>query len=400
MKNNFDVVIDRRHNKYSYSTKWCDAPFISGFLNADINDDTIALYTADMDFKSPQPIIDAMHGVAEHGIYGYSLNYKSDYNDAIISWFKRRMNWTILPEEITYIDGTVKALREIILAFTNPGDGVIIQRPIYGPFTSVINMTGRTLVNNQMISEDGYYTIDFKDLEEKAKDPNNKLILLCNPHNPVGRIWREDELKEISRICLENDVLIATDEIHGDLIRKEETFIPMATLVDNSNLITCTAVNKTFNLAGLHCTNVVIKNKELRDKFNAQAGMNMPTPFAIAALVAAYSEEGSEIWLEELKEYLDGNIDFAINFLKENMPKVKVRRPEGTYVLWMDFRDYGISADEIHDRIYRKANVLLEWGAMFDPDNGDGFERICLPSPRSIIKEAFERIAKAFEDLN
>jgi len=397
MKYNFDEIIDRRHGAYSYSMKWSTSPEIGQMLGVEkIEEDSIAAFTADMDFCCAQPIIEALHGVAEHGIFGYSgLDTAPEYYDAVIGWFKRRRGWEIKPEEITYVDGTVKALRQVVLAFTQPGDGVIIQRPVYGPFSFVINETGRKLVNNHLIEEEGgYYTIDFKDLKEKAKDPNNKLLILCNPHNPVGRIWNSQEMLEISKICLENDILIATDEIHGDLIRRDAVFHPMATVVPNDNLITCTAVNKTFNLAGLHCTNVVIQNQKLRDMFRKSLGHVMPTPFTIAAVIAAYNE--GEEWLEQLIDYLDDTIDWVISFLAAKMPKVKCRRPDGTYIMWMDFREYGFPAEEIHDKIYNKARVLLEGGSMFDPEGGRGFERICVPSPRAVIMEALERIAAQF----
>ena len=399
MKYDFDEVIDRRHDPSSYSIKWAKDPKIGKMLGADtINDDTIAIFTADMDFRCAPPIIDALRGVVDHGIFGYSAAPEPDYSDAVIDWFKRRENWEIKPEELIYVNGTVEAMKQIILALTEPGDGVIIQRPVYGPFSSTIEGTGRTIVNNQLISDDeGYYTMDFEDLEQKCKDPDNKLLMLCSPHNPVGRIWTDAELAELARICRENDVIIAADEIHGDLIRRGLEFHPIATLADNVNIITATAANKTFNLAGLHCTNLVIKNPELREKMKKSLGHVGQTPFGIAATMAAYND--GEEWLEELKEYLDGNIDWIMNFLKERMPKVKCRRPEGTYILWMDFRGYGLSAEKIHDRIYNKANVLLEGGTMFDPVEGAGFERVCVPSPRSVIQEAFERIAREFEGL-
>ena len=399
MKYDFDEVIDRRHDPSSYSIKWAKDPKIGKMLGADtINDDTIAIFTADMDFRCAPPIIDALRGVVDHGIFGYSAAPEPDYSDAVIDWFKRRENWEIKPEELIYVNGTVEAMKQIILALTEPGDGVIIQRPVYGPFSSTIEGTGRTIVNNQLISDDeGYYTMDFEDLEQKCKDPDNKLLMLCSPHNPVGRIWTDAELAELARICRENDVIIAADEIHGDLIRRGLEFHPIATLADNVNIITATAANKTFNLAGLHCTNLVIKNPELREKMKKSLGHVGQTPFGIAATMAAYND--GEEWLEELKEYLDGNIDWIMNFLKERMPKVKCRRPEGTYILRMDFRGYGLSAEEIHDRIYNKANVLLEGGTMFDPVEGAGFERVCVPSPRSVIQEAFERIAREFEGL-
>lgn len=398
MKYNFDEIIDRKDGAYSYSMKCSHSPLIANML--DINgftDRTIPVFTADMDFKCAQPIIDALTGVAQHGIYGYSL-FPQEYYDAIISWFERRHNWDIKQEEIVYVDGTVEAMKEVIKIFTDEGDGVIIQRPVYGPFTSSIEQANRVVVNNQMIeNEGGYYTMDFADLEEKAKDPKNKLLLLCNPHNPVGRIWTDEELIELARICRENDVLIFADEIHGDLIRKGASFTPIAKLADTDNIITATAVNKTFNLAGLHCTNLVISNEEVRNKFKAGFGLNLPSPFTIAAVIAAYNE--GEEWLDQLIDYLDDNIDWVLNFLEKRMPKVKCRRPDGTYIMWMDFREYGLTAEEIHDKIYNKAEVLLEGGLMFDPDTGGGFERICVPSPRSVLEEAFERIAKEFEGI-
>lgn len=396
MKYNFDEIIDRKNAKYSYSMKCGTSPLIANMLNIDgFTDRTIPVFTADMDFKCAQPIIDAVSGVAQHGIYGYSIT-PPEYFEAVISWFDRRHDWEIKKDEIVYVDGTVEAMKQVIRIFTNEGDGVIIQRPVYGPFTSSIQGAHRVVVNNQMIEhEDGYYTIDFKDLEDKAKDPNNKLLLLCNPHNPVGRIWTDEELIELARICRENDVLIFADEIHGDLIRRGATFTPVSKIADPVNIITATAVNKTFNLAGLHCTNLVIQNEQLRTKFKTEFGLLLPSPFTIAAVIAAYNE--GEEWLEQLLDYLDDNIDWVLDFLEKRMPKVKCRRPDGTYIMWMDFRDYGLSAEEIHDRIYKKAEVLLEGGLMFDPDLGGGFERICVPSPRSVLEEAFERIASQFE---
>lgn len=394
MNYNFDEIIDRRHDPYSYSFKWSTSPQVAAMLGVDkIEQDSISLFTADMDFRCAQPIIDALRCVADHGIYGYSVQWTTGaYNEAVIRWFKRRHNWEIKPEEIVYIPGTVEAIKQIIYAFTEPGDGVIIQRPVYEPFSSSIKSTRRTIVNNPLIEgEGGYYTMDFEDLEQKARDPRNKLLLFCSPHNPVGRIWTEAELQELSRICLENNVIIAADEIHGDLIRRGAQFLPLARAAESSNLVTCTAVNKTFNLAGLHCTNLVIPNADLRNRLLASLGIVLPSPFTIAAVIAAY-DQGEE-WLEQLLDYLDGNIDWVLGFLAERMPKVKCRRPEGTYILWLDFREYGLSPAEIHDRIYRKAKVLLEGGQMFDPDRGGGFERMCVSSPRALIQQALNRIA-------
>ncbi len=400
MRYDFDEIIDRRHDTYSYSVKWATHPFVAGMLGVDkIDDDSIALFTADMDFRCAKPILDAMCCLVDHGIFGYSSQlFVPDYYAAVVNWFRRRRNWDIRPEEIIYVNGTVEAIKQTILAVTEPGDGVIIQRPVYGLFSTIIDFTGRRIVDNPLIEgEGGYYTMDFEDLAEKARDPRTRLLLLCHPHNPVGRIWTDEELLELSRICRENDVIIAADEIHGDLVRRGAEFHPMAAVADPSNLVVCTAVNKTFNLAGLHCTNVVIPNAGLRRRFQDSLGLVLPSPFSIAAVIAAYNE--GEEWLEQLLDYLDGNIDWVLAFLAGRMPRVKCRRPDGTYIMWLDFRAYGLTPEEIRDRIYNKANVLLEGGRMFDPDRGAGFERVCVPSPRSLLREAFERIAAQFEGM-
>ncbi len=396
MKYNFDEVIDR---KGTSSLKWDLGDFLIDIgLTEQFNEDSLPLFTADMDIAAPPCVVEAMHKVADRRIYGYSYP-KSDYYEAIIGWFKRRHDWTIKEEEITFCPGTVYALGLAIRAYTNPGDGVIIQRPVYTPFTSTIEENKRVVANSQMlVNDEGYYVADLKGFEEEAKKPENKLFILCNPHNPSGRIFSNEDLKAMAKICKENNVIIVADEIHGDLIRKDAVFTPIAKIAeDTDHIVTCTAINKTFNVAGLHATNIVITNPELREKFRKELGMVLPTPFTIEAVKAAYNE--GEEWLEELKEYFDGTIDWVMDYCKENLPKMKCVRPEGTYIFWMDFSGYGLSRDEIRKKIYIDANVILEEGTMFDPDHGQGFERICLSSPRSMVQEAFRRIAKEFKGL-
>nr|WP_295973363.1 MalY/PatB family protein [uncultured Bacillus sp.] len=396
MKYNFDDIINRR-NTYSY--KWDGGELIvkSGLTNR-YDEETLPLFTADMDLPVPQPVIDALHKTVDHRIFGYSL-FPDEYFAAIQHWFLRRHNWEIKREEIIYCPGTVYATRAAIQAFTEPGDGVIIQRPVYPPFTREITSSGRRVVNNALKYDgEGYYVIDFEDFEEKARNEKTKLFILCNPHNPTGRIFNRDELKRLSDICARNNVIIVADEIHGDLIRKDQIFIPIAKIADNTDhIITFTATNKTFNLAGLYCTNAIITNPNLRDTFSQAIDMKSVSPFSISALIAAYNE--GENWLEQLKDYLDGTMEWVVQFLEEEMPKVKVKIPEGTYVMWMDFREYGLDPKEVHDRIYNKANVLLQDGVMFGRE-GLHHQRICIPSPRPLIKEAFERIAREFKDVH
>lgn len=396
MKYNFDESVNRRG---TYSLKWDGGDMIKAVGFTDRYDEaTIPLFTADMDLPVAQPLVDALHKTVDHRIFGYSV-FPEEYYKAIQSWFLKRHDWKIDKEQIVYSPGTVHALNIGVKAFTNPGNGIIIQRPVYPPFTGAIEGNGRVVVNNALKSDgNGYYSIDFEDFENKAKDENTKMFILCHPHNPAGRVFTEEELKKMAAICHRHDVVIVADEIHGDLVRKNQKFVPMVKAAEQTgHIITCTAINKTFNTAGLHCTNVIIADPDLRATYATEMGMQLASPFAISALIAVYNE--GEDWLEQVKEYIDGTMDFVKEFLAEHMPEVKVHIPEGTYVLWLDFSGYNISDKDIHDRIYNKANVLLEDGKMFG-EEGEFFQRICIPSPRPLIKEALERIAKEFEDLS
>lgn len=395
MKYNFDEVVNRRG---TFSAKWDGGELIKAWgLTERYDDETIPLFTADMDLPVPQPLIEALHKTVDHRIFGYSV-FPDEYYQSIQHWFKKRHDWDIKKEEIVYCPGTVYATNVAVQSFTEPGDGVIIQRPVYPPFTRAIESNDRVVRNNALkCDEEGYYTIDFEDFEAKAQEEKTKMFILCNPHNPTGRVFKKEDLQKLNDICVKNNVLIVADEIHGDIIRCDQTFTPIAMVAENTDhIITFTAINKTFNLAGLHCTNVIISNPDLRKKFSDSIGMSSASPFTISALISVYND--GEDWLEQLKVYVDGTMDWVKNFLSEQMPKVKVRIPEGTYVMWMDFSGYGLSAKEVHDRIYNKANVLLEDGVMFGKE-GLPYQRICIPSPRPIIKEAFERMAREFEDI-
>ena len=393
MKYNFDEIVDR---KGTHSMKWEAGEFLKAFgLTERFDEDTISLFVADMDFPVPEPIIRAMHERVDRRIFGYShFGTSPDYVEAIQGWFRRRHDWLISEESIVYSSGTVSALHNMVKAYTEPGDGIMIQRPVYFPFTAVIENNNRVVVNNALINDEGYYTIDFDDFEAKAKAPSTKMFILCNPHNPVGRVFTAEELTKMAEICIENDVIFVGDEIHGDLIRPDQTHHPILTLVDDPLILSCTAINKTFNTAGLHCSNIIINDQEMRDKFKAVQGFTSPTPFAIVALIAAYNE--GEDWLQQVNAYIDDNLKFLDTFLKENMPQVKYVIPEGTYIGWLDFRGYGLTPKEVHDRIYNQANVVLEDGEIFGPE-GEGFQRICVPTPRPLFKQALERIAAQFQ---
>ncbi len=391
MKFNFDEIVER---KGTYSLKWDAGDLLkAGGLAHDFNADTLPVFIADMDFACPPCIVDALHKAVDKRIYGYTSETSlPHYANAVMHWFKTRFDWQFKKEDIIYVDGTVEALKFAIRAYSEKGDGIMITRPVYGPFTSAIEGEKRIVVNSNLINTNGYYTMDFEDIAKKAREQNVKMFILCSPHNPVGRVWEKQELLKLVEICEENNIILISDEVHCDLIRKGEKHYPISTIAKNKkNIVTLTAINKTFNTAGLKCTNAIIEDEQLRNKFQNVIDHLMPSPFAIAALVAGYTD--GEQWLSELNDYLDANIDFAIEFIEKHMPKVKVYRPQGTYVLWMDMRAYNMSEQELFKRIYADANLILESGTIFDADGGEGFQRICLSAPKATVQKALERMA-------
>lgn len=405
----FDRPIDRRHDARSYSQKWSCSEALAKRLGVkEITDNHIALFTADMDLRCAQPILDALHATVDHGIFGYStLDGCSAYADAIHGWFERHDRWDVDCDLMSLSAGTVKALDVCVQAFTKPGDGIIIQRPVYPPFMHVVEDNDRMILNNQLIRHtakdpegDLYYSIDFDNLEELAARPEAKMFILCNPHNPVGRVWSVEELERMAQICMKHDVLIVADEIHGDLACEGITMHHMAQVAPEARVITCTAVNKTFNLAGLAATNVFFSNAQDKACFEETRGFVEPNPFAISAVIAAYNE--GDDWYEQVKAYIEANFDTVIAYFADHLPDVGVRRPEGTYILWFDFearcRKLGIDGAELHRRIYDDAQVLLQDGSNFDPDGGEFFQRMCVPTPRTMLLDACERIARVLAE--
>jgi cystathionine beta-lyase len=386
MEYNFDNVIDR-HN--TNSAKWDGG-----------NADLLPMWVADMDFEVPQPVKDAIAKRAEHGIFGYSLPRKS-YYEAIISWEKRRHGWAIEKEWITFSPGIVPAVHMLIRALAQPGDKVIVQTPVYYPFFNAILNNGCQIKKNSLKLPEKKYVMDFEDLERKVKDPRAKLLILCSPHNPVGRVWRREELVRLGELCLQHDVTVISDEIHCDLIFKGHKHLPFAALDERfaQNSMTCIAPSKTFNLAGLQTSAVIIPNARIRDRFTnvlASGGLKMPNPFGIAALEAAYNQ--GEPWLEQLMVYLSGNVDFLMRFVEERLPMVEVIKPEGTYLVWMDFRKLGLDPDALEGLMLKKARVWLDEGYIFGQE-GQGFERINVACPRSVLNQGLQRIETAVNSL-
>lgn len=395
-KYNFDKVVDRIDTD---SVKW---DFRTN-CSPKAQKDGLPLWIADMDFECADPIIKALHHRVDHKIFGYSSNNSDKYFDAFCNWYKRRFDWDIDRKSVVFSPGVVPAIALLVRVLTKPSEGVIIQKPVYYPFTNKIENNDRKVINNSLIYEYGTYKMDYEDLDKKASDPNNKVLILCSPHNPVGRVWSEEELKRVVEICKKHDVWIVADEIHSDLIRKGVKHTPLQLLCSDykDKIVTCVAPSKSFNLAGMQLSNIIINNAELRKRYKheivATGGVSSPNPFAIVSAIAAYNE--SEDWLDELNDYLDKNVEFIKEFLLNNIPKAKLIYPEGTYLVWIDLNAFGLNEIDLEDLMFKKANVLLDEGYIFGKE-GIGFERINAACPRSILKECLERIKKALDSLN
>lgn len=389
MRYNFDEIVDRRNTN---SIKW-------DLLEKVYKDkDILPMWVADMDFKSCDEIINAFKERAEHGVFGYNTIPDSTY-ETIVSWVKDEYNWEIKKEWLVFTPGVVAGFNLGLRILSKEDDEVIIQPPIYPPFFRVINNNKRTLVTNPLIIHNGKYAMDFNDLEKKLKTA--KLLMLCSPHNPVGRVWTKEELEKVAELCLENDVFVISDEIHCDLIYKGHKHINIASLSKNiqDKTITLMAPSKTFNIAGLFTSIAIIPNEEIRKRYEeeiANLEIGHISIFGAVGLEAAYSY-GKE-WLEELLLYLEGNVDYAIDYIEKNIPKIKVIRPEGTYLMWLDCRELALSQEELNKFMIEKAKVLLNDGSTFGKE-GEGFMRLNIGCPRAILEEALKRIEKAVNTL-
>ena len=385
----FDSVIDRKN---TFSLKWDSVENIYG------EKDLLPLWVADMDFPSPKEVTEAIIKRVKHPIYGYTKT-SDDYYNAIINWNKRRYGYEIKKEWIFHSPGVVPAINMLIQCLTEAGDKIIIQEPVYHPFKHGIINNERIPVINELTFEDGFYKMNLEELEELIDD-KTKLLILCNPHNPVGRVWSKNELTALGDICLKHGIIVIADEIHGDLIYKNYKHIPFASISEElANIcITCSAPTKTFNLAGLQCSSIIVKNPDLRKKLTEYLNklhLQGPSTLSIAGVQAAYNY--GEPWLESLLVYLENNVKFTIDFFKENLPSVKVIPPQGTYLLWLDFRGTGLDREEINKKLLKKAKVALNDGYMFG-ELGNGFQRMNIACPRAILKEALSRIASAFQE--
>lgn len=383
MKYNFDKYIDRKNTN---STKWDYNSFFFG------REDVLPMWVADMDFESPPEVREAMLRSVEHGIYGY-FQRSDGYYRSIINWLYKRHRWRIDREWIVSTPGVVTALNIAIITYTSPGDKVLIQTPVYPPFYNVVRNNGRQLVTNSLKEEDGRYTMDFDDLETKMRD-DVKMMILCSPHNPVGRVWNREELEKVCNLCYKYGVLLVSDEIHSDIVYDGYEHRPIATICSEmlDNSITCIAPSKTFNIAGLEESTIIIPNENLRRKFQntiKKIGIGGGNIFGVTALEAAYTY--GEQWLDELLAYLQGNLDYLNDSLKRNKSGVKFYMPEGTYLVWLDFRSTGLLGDELSRFIIDEAKLGLNDGRDFG-EEGNGFMRMNIACPRAILREGIDRL--------
>lgn len=387
MKYNFDEIIPRRHTN---SYKWDSSP----------TDDILPLWVADMDFRTAPAIVEALAKRVNHGIFGYA-SVPGPYYNAIIQWFERRHAWHFEKEWIIYTSGVVPAVSAVIKALTSPGDGVIVQSPVYNCFFSSIRNNGCYIVTNPLIYENHTYRIDFEDLERKTADPNVKLLLLCNPHNPAGRVWTRNELIRIGEICQQNKVTVVSDEIHCELIFPGHTYTPFASISENHlwHSVTCLSPSKAFNLAGLQIANIIVRDETMRKKIDKAININEVcevNPFGIEATIAAYNK--SEEWLIQLLAYLKTNYDYLCNFFQTFLPQLSVTKLEGTYLVWTDCRALHLTSETLQSRLLKEKGLWLNSGTMYGIE-GDGFLRWNIACPQSILRDALMRFRYFVDQL-
>lgn len=397
MKFDFDHPVDRTN---TYTMKYDDELYFRRMApGIRLDKDTIRLMLADMDFQCAPAITAAMHRVADFGTFGYTTaDSAPEYKESIITWYQRRHGLKLERDWIVHSNGALDGVGQAIKAFSEPGDGVILCYPVYSNFTSTVRKLGRKVASCHLLQPAvGEYEMDWEKFRRVCAREENKVFVLCSPSNPVGRVWSREELSQMAEICRENGVVLVSDEIHSDFVRRGVKHIPILEAVkDLSNIIMVSGVNKTFNLMGLHCAYSVIPDEALRRRFRENYETGMPTPFAIAAMTAAYTE--GEEWVDQLNAYLDESLAEAVERIGEKLPKAKAYLPQGTYILWVDFSGYGYSPDILQYIVNHKANVAVQGGLSHDPEEGGAYMRLCLTSPKAVIREAIDRMGEAFAE--
>lgn len=384
---NFDEIIDRTNTnsmKYDF-TRERGKP-----------DGILPLWVADMDFRTPPIVVEALKKSSEHGIFGYT-DVKQAYPDAVKNWFSSRFSWDIEPEWLVKVPGVIYAVATAIRGLTEPGDAILIQQPVYSPFGNKIRVNQRKLVNSAVVCRDGVYHIDFDDFERKIREEQVKMFILCNPHNPVGRVWTQDELERLGDICLAYGVIMVSDEIHADFIYPRSRHRVLADLKPGYRdyAIICTSPSKTFNLAGLQIANIFIANPDLRRAFRQEmerSGYGQVNTMGLIACQAAYT--GGQAWLDELLVYLQGNLDLLRLAVTTRLPGIRLIEPQGTYLAWLDCRELGLSPADLDSLLVSKAGIWLSEGTQFGQE-GAGFQRINIACPRCVLKQALDQLQRA-----
>lgn len=384
---NFDKVINRKNTrclKYDFAER------------RGMPKDVLPLWVADMDFETSSYVEDALVERAKEGIFGYS-EVQTPYFEIVRDWMKKHHDWDVQEKWLIKTPGIVMALAMAVKAYTKPGEGVLLQLPVYYPFSEVIKDNGRNVVSNTLyLGEDNRYHIDFENFERKIIEENIKLFFLCNPHNPVGRVWSKQELTQIGDICVKHGVIVVSDEIHQDFVFKGKHTVFASLKKEYEDIsITCTSPSKTFNLAGLMMSNIFIANRELRHNFRREldaAGTSQLGIMGLVACEAAY--KNGEVWYQAMLSYVKENIAFTKEFVEKNLPGVTMIDLEGTYLVWLDFRKTGLSVEELEHRVIHKAKLWLDSGKIFG-ECGNGFQRINVACPRSILEDALNRIKAA-----
>lgn len=389
------LILDKLYNrKGTDCVKWDHKDFV----DSRVSDTALPLWLSDMEFKVADEITEALIKRVEHGFLGHSMPGDS-YFESVQGWYKRRFNWTISKDSIFYSPGVLPALGFILRGFTKKGEGVIIQEPVFYPFAELIEGTDRKIVNNQLINNDENYSIDFIDLENKLKDPNNTMLILCSPHNPVGRVWTKDELKKIVDLCQENEVLIFSDELHCDLTRANVTHHPLKTISDYSKIITAVALGKTFNVGGVPISQIIIDDEELKQIWHKETRkkhyISFAPPLDMVLTETAYNK--CEYWVDEVMEYVEQNFDFLVDYLNKHLPKVKYKKPEGTFLAWINFGAY-VDYEKLFELLITKYDLLIENGHVFG-ESGAGYFRMTVACPQSMLEEGLNRIVKAIKEL-
>lgn len=402
MKYDFDQVIDRIHSPYSYSLKWADGGLAGDLIKGmcgleELPEDRIALFTADMDFKCAPQITEALVKTAQHGIFGYSVAPKS-YYEAVSRWFADRFDWHFSPENVIMgSNATHDLLARCVKTFTKEGEGVIVLTPSYS-YHGDIEPFGRKFVGVAMVEKDAYFTIDFDAFEAACADKNNTMFIACHPHNPTGRVFTPEEITRLGQICEKHGVLVVSDEVHIDIARKGQKVEPFMKVLGPKNTITATGINKTFNVAGLAMSNLIIADPDLYKTYTtANPSFGSASPFGITAVISSYTE--CDEWVDEMNAYYDKILNYVVERFHKDLPGVKVRVPEGTYVLWFDFSPLGLDDEELSRRI-TSTHVLIGDGAGFDPKTTPHqWRRMCLTCPMVQCEELCDRFARAFADV-